>query len=293
MLQGNIAQDQKWNPAMRDAITGRYIDMTRQALAQGATFIIWPESATPLPFEQDSSAARRSAGWRRESQATLLIGSDQVEPIKAAPAVGAAGSRALQRRVPGQAGRQRRGRLPQDAPRAVRRVRAAQPAAVLRRPARRGGVGLPVHAGTRSRAAAGGGHMVSTAICYEVIYPDLMRRFVRDGSELLTTITNDAWYGRSSAAYQHWDQASLRAIEEGRYLARAANTGISGFVDPYGRVLQKTGALRAAVVVRGHAVPDGSDDLQPHRRPGGVAVAGADRCAGAPGSRRDGLAMQI
>jgi len=55
------------------------------------------------------------------------------------------------------------------------------------------------------------GHIASTAICYEVIYPDLIRRFVRDGSELLTTITNDAWYGTTSAAYQHWDQASMRA----------------------------------------------------------------------------------
>jgi apolipoprotein N-acyltransferase len=95
-----------------------------------------------------------------------------------------------------------------------------------------------------------GGHMASTAICYEVIYPDLIRRFVQEGSELLTTITNDAWYGRSSAAYQHWDQASMRAIEQGRYLARAANTGISGFVDPYGRILQKTALFEPAVVVQ-------------------------------------------
>ena len=65
------------------------------------------------------------------------------------------------------------------------------------------------------------------------------------GSELLTTITNDAWYGRSSAAYQHWEQASMRAIENGRYLVRAANTGISGFVDPYGRVLSKIESVRA------------------------------------------------
>ncbi len=95
-----------------------------------------------------------------------------------------------------------------------------------------------------------GDHMASTAICYEVIYPDLIRRFVRDGSELLTTITNDAWYGRSSAAYQHWEQASMRAIEEGRYLARAANTGISGFVDPYGRVIAKTPLFEQAIVVQ-------------------------------------------
>ena len=93
------------------------------------------------------------------------------------------------------------------------------------------------------------GHTASTAICYEVIFPNLIRRFVRDGSELLTTITNDAWYGRSSAAYQHWEQASMRSIEEGRYLARAANTGISGFVDPYGRVLKKTDLFEPAIVV--------------------------------------------
>ncbi len=95
-----------------------------------------------------------------------------------------------------------------------------------------------------------GGHLASTAICYEVIYPrSRSAASSRDGSELLTTITNDAWYGRSSAAYQHWDQASMRAIEKGRYLARAANTGISGFVDPYGRVLAKTSMFEPAVRV--------------------------------------------
>jgi apolipoprotein N-acyltransferase len=92
------------------------------------------------------------------------------------------------------------------------------------------------------------GHKASTAICYEVIYSSLMRAFVTEGSELLTTITNDAWYGHSSAAYQHWEQASLRAIEEGRYLARAANTGISGFVDPYGRVMQHSNLFESAVM---------------------------------------------
>jgi apolipoprotein N-acyltransferase len=94
-----------------------------------------------------------------------------------------------------------------------------------------------------------GSHRVSTAICYEVVFGSLIRRFVTDGSELLTTITNDAWYGRSSAAYQHWDQASMRAIENGRYLARAANTGVSGFVDPYGRVLQKSALFEQKVLV--------------------------------------------
>ena len=76
-----------------------------------------------------------------------------------------------------------------------------------------------------------------------------MRQFVVNGSELLTTITNDAWYGTSSAPYQHWDQAAMRAIEGGRYLARAANTGISGFVDPYGRVVQKSDLFTQAILI--------------------------------------------
>jgi apolipoprotein N-acyltransferase len=97
---------------------------------------------------------------------------------------------------------------------------------------------LPVH-----------GHLVSTAICYEVVFPDLMRKAVREGAELLTTITNDAWYGTTSAPFQHFALASMRAIEQGRYLARAANTGISGIVDPYGRVIVRTDLFATTIVV--------------------------------------------
>ena len=93
------------------------------------------------------------------------------------------------------------------------------------------------------------GHQVSTAICYEVVYPGLAREAVAGGSQLLTTITNDAWYGRSSAPWQHFEQASLRAIEQGRYLARSANTGISGIVDPYGRVVVRSQLFEQAALV--------------------------------------------
>ena len=93
------------------------------------------------------------------------------------------------------------------------------------------------------------GHPISVAICYEVVYPALVREFVRGGSEMLTTITNDAWFGETSAPYQHFEQSSMRAIEEGRYLVRSANTGISGIVDPYGRVVEKTSIFQQAVLV--------------------------------------------
>jgi len=104
-------------------------------------------------------------------------------------------------------------------------------------------------AGTRVTMLPVDGHMVSTAICYEVTYPSLAREAVRQGSEMLTTITNDAWYGESSAAFQHFEMAMMRAIEQGRYLVRSANTGISGIVDPYGRVLIRTSLFETVAVV--------------------------------------------
>ena len=149
---------------------------------------------------------------------------------------------------------------------AVRRVRAGQEPAVLRRAAGRGGVGFLGRA-TRRRCCRSGGHRLSTAICYEVVYPDLVRRFVAGGSELLTTITNDAWFGPTSAPHQHFEQASMRAIEEGRYLVRSANTGISGIVDPLrprARAQRRSSSRR--VVVGEARVADDVDVLRAARR---------------------------
>ncbi len=247
VLQGNVAQEDKWDPSLRDAITDRYLSMSRQALARGATFIIWPESSTPFFFERDlirGGAVRRLA---RDSGATFLIGSDQVEPVESSSA------------------KEKPSELYYNA------------AFLVKPDGEIGGIYRKMHlvpfgeyvplksllffVGPIVEAVADfspgrdpvllsvTGHLASTAICYEVIFPDLIRRFVQEGSELLTTITNDAWYGRSSAAYQHWEHAAMRSIEEGRYLARAANTGVSGFVDPYGRVIEKTGLFDPAVVI--------------------------------------------
>jgi apolipoprotein N-acyltransferase len=82
---------------------------------------------------------------------------------------------------------------------------------------------------------------VSTVICYEIIFPDLVRRFVDKGATVITTITNDAWFGRTAAPYQHFSMAVLRAVENRVPIARAANTGISGFIDAKGNILQTSG----------------------------------------------------
>ena len=91
--------------------------------------------------------------------------------------------------------------------------------------------------------------LISTAICYEIIYPGLVRELVLTGAELLTTMTNDAWFGLTAAPHQHFQMARMRAIEQGRYLVRSANTGISGIVDPYGRVIDQSSLFEEAVLV--------------------------------------------
>jgi apolipoprotein N-acyltransferase len=84
------------------------------------------------------------------------------------------------------------------------------------------------------------GHHISAAICYESIFPDLVRRFVKRGSELLVVITNDGWFGESSAPYQHLRMGVVRSVENRRYMVRTANTGISAIIDPYGKIESST-----------------------------------------------------
>jgi apolipoprotein N-acyltransferase len=83
-------------------------------------------------------------------------------------------------------------------------------------------------------------HRISTSICYESIFPSLVRQFVKRGSELLVVITNDGWFGESSAPFQHLRMGVVRAVENRRYMVRAANTGISAIIDPYGRIEART-----------------------------------------------------
>jgi apolipoprotein N-acyltransferase len=104
--------------------------------------------------------------------------------------------------------------------------------------------------GSQAVTAVVDGHRVGGYICYEAIFPGLVRRFAASGAELLVNVTNDAWYGTTSAPYQHLAMAAFRAVENRRYMVRAANTGITAVVDPWGRVLEPTRLFERAVLVR-------------------------------------------
>jgi len=239
LVQGNVEQGEKWNPSRASAIFGDYLRLTREAIGRGARFVLWPESSTPFLFEEERPAADQVRAIARDAQVSILVGSDQVERgasvqyFNSAFIVTPAGETAAVYRkmhlVP----------FGEFVP-FKRLLFFAAPLveAVSDFSAGEETVLLPV-----------GRHLASTAICYEVVYPDLVRQGVAQGSELLTTITNDAWFGRTAAPYQHFAMASMRAIENGRYLVRAANTGISGIVDPYGRVLAQSAIYEPAVVV--------------------------------------------
>ena len=241
LIQGNVDQAEKWDDARAASIFRRYIGMTRQAIGEGAQLVVWPESSTPFPFEEDryQESADLVRTLAREAQVPILLGSEEIEH---GPSNRYFNSAFLVRPDGSTGGAYRKMHLvPFGEYVPLKRV--------LFFASRLVEAVSDFSAGASPSLLPVGSHLVSTAICYEIVYPNLVRQFVREGSELLTTITNDAWFGRTSAPYQHFQQASMRAIEEGRYLVRAANTGISGIVDPYGRVQAETRIYEPAVIV--------------------------------------------
>lgn len=102
---------------------------------------------------------------------------------------------------------------------------------------------------TAGANAGDSGRRFGIAICFESVFPSVMRSFVRQGADFLVIVTNDAWFGNTPLIYQHAEFAAFRAIETRSWIARAANTGISGIYDPWGRVTQKGPAFARATLI--------------------------------------------
>ncbi len=226
VIQGNIPQDLKWSSEAKTKILDIYLKMTELAAAEQPDLIVWPEAAYPGYFNREPFAAEIVMAVQK-LKVPLLLGSPFLESMEvaynSAYLLDENGSTIQrydkQRLVPfGEY-------LP--LPASLSQLRAYAYAL---------GVSdfSSGHEATVFQLPRVG-HAFSTLICFEDTFADLAREFVQKGARFLLVITNDAWFGLSQAPYQHLQASILRAVENGVPVIRAANTGVSSFIDSQGR----------------------------------------------------------
>jgi apolipoprotein N-acyltransferase len=246
VLQGNIDQGVKWAPDWFARTLETYEDLSRRAAARGAEWIVWPESALPIALDAPHAEPVRArlSALARETGAELVVGSVGVGTASDGRITRWYDSAFLLDASGGFRDRYDKahlvpfgeyvpfqdllGRMLRAVARGIAEVRASPGPGPrpLRMNEPEGRASPPVWAGV--------------PICYELIFPDLMRRFVRDGAGILLGITNDAWYGRTGAPFQFLAITAMRSAENRVWTARAANTGVSAFIDARGRIRSRT-----------------------------------------------------
>ncbi|MDJ0667400.1 MAG: apolipoprotein N-acyltransferase [Desulfobacterales bacterium] len=241
VIQGNIPQAVKWDPAFQIATTQKYIRFSQQAAAEHPDLVVWPETATPFHMHHNkvlTSMVRRGV---KSAGTSFLIGSpffirrnDRVDYFNSAFLLHPDGDNSARY--------DKAHLVPFGEYVPLRRWLPFVGKLVAQ-------VGDFV-AGPPGQVLGWQKHRLAPLICYEAIFPELTRAAARNGADLLINLTNDAWYGRTSAPYQHLSLCVFRAVESRRSFIRAANTGISGFIDPSGRITSPTGLFVDAVISR-------------------------------------------
>jgi len=227
LIQGNIDQDVKWSPAFQEQTLEIYERLTREAAKGGVDLVVWPESAVPFFFQDQFRQAERIRTLARETNAYLLFGSPAHElhdgirtflnsAFVVAPSGETVGRGDKLHLVP----------FGEYVP--LKRLLPFVNKLVV-------GIG-DFSPGEHAAPLDVGKTRAGLLVCYEGIFPELAREYVRNGARILVNITNDAWYGRSSAPYQHFSIAVFRAVETRTPLIRAANTGITAIIDQNGHI---------------------------------------------------------
>jgi len=252
-VQGNIDQAKKWDAQRRDRIFDRYARLSREAAERGATWIVWPETAVPGLLEVDltlRSAIRRLA---KDLGVSLIVGGTGVEFDPRSRRLSSFFDSAFLIDAKGEFQdrydkthlvpfgefvplRAFFGRFFQSLARGLSTTditAGSAPRSIL------------IRATAASEELLG----VGVPICYELLFPHVVRQFGARGVGVLLAITNDAWYGRTGAPHQFLAMTAMRAAENGRWLVRAANTGISAIIDSRGRVRVTSPLFEEAVLV--------------------------------------------
>jgi apolipoprotein N-acyltransferase len=232
LIQGNIAQDAKWSQAFRDQTVDIYERLTREAAKGGVDLVVWPESAVPFFFQDELQHAGRIKRLARDISADMIFGSPAHELrngqrvyLNSAFAVSPSGE------ITGRGDKIHLVPFGEYVPLGnffpfVTKLVA--------------GIG-DFSPGERATPLSVSKTQVGLLVCAEAVFPEVARAYVNNGARILANITNDAWFGRSSAPYQHLSIAVFRAIETRTPLIRAANTGITAFVDQNGHINTMTG----------------------------------------------------
>jgi apolipoprotein N-acyltransferase len=251
VIQGNIEQDQKWDPAYQMQVTGVYERLTLKAAQLHPDLVLWPETATPFYFNSpgrtDQEQTVELERFVKKNHVPILFGSPTYEILPGRVVHLRNSAFLLSPEGTALAEYHKFHLVPfgEYVPlksvlffvdKMVQAIGDFQPGKEYTVMA------VPVHGQQDVK--------VSTVICYEIIFPDLVRRFVDRGATVITTITNDAWFGRTAAPYQHFSMAVFRAVENRVPVARAANTGISGFIDAKGTILQTSGIFVEADLIQ-------------------------------------------
>ena len=221
IIQGNVSQDQKWRPEMRQVILDRYAALTRRHF--DADLVVWPETAMPGYLDTLKDFVNRLADEAVAHDGALLSG----VPMRA-----------------GRKGPYMNGVVMLGAAPGIYLKRHLVPfgeylplAPVLVPIAEMLGSNFPsFSSGPREQEPIMlGTHVLGVTICYEIAFASEVRRSLPE-STLLVTVSNDAWFGDSIGPHQHLQIARVRAAETGRWLVRATNTGLSAVVSPRGEV---------------------------------------------------------
>lgn len=225
LLQGNIPQDIKWSPAMAAETMQRYYRLVTAAPPQ-TRLVILPESAVPLFQDEAQDYLRLLRQWAGQHNASLILGMDERQPGRDAFAYY---NSALALDVRHTQHYRKRHLVP------FGEYVPLRPLLGLFIEQLAPGQG-DFQSGSQTGATRIGGHYPGISICYEAVVGELIRADVLAGARFLVNISNDDWFGDTSAPHQHLQMAQMRARESQRELVRATNTGITVIVGSDGQI---------------------------------------------------------
>jgi apolipoprotein N-acyltransferase len=247
VVQGNIDQAIKWDPAFQIETTEKYINLSLSAEKKDPDLIVWPETATPFYFLYDAQLSRMVIDLVSYMERDFLLGSPSYTYDETKEDIIYYNSAYLIDSDPKVIGKYDKVHLVPFGEYVPFKKWLPFLGKMVDH------VGDFKH-GKKGETLAWKDENLGVQICFEIIFPNLSRAMVKNGAGILINITNDAWFAKTSAPYQHFAMAVFRAVENRRSLVRAANTGISGFVDPVGRITNQSALFEDAVLTENIAI---------------------------------------